>query len=767
MKKLRLIPVFLLGLLAGMAACSDDNPVVPEPDPVPTPTPDPDPDPDPTPPENYVDGYNYSLKVLDADQPVTITFKAPAGSELYGCTGDMYLHSGVGATWAGAPTWNDNNDKYKLSPVEGQSNTWSITLSPSIRSYYGIAETTSIQLLNLIVRTPDGSKQTSDYATLVQDTKHNFTLGDVAKQSAPVSEEGIHVQSASSATLALYDYDTAGNHKDYAFVTGDFCNWQLDSRYQMNYDETRHCWWITLDGLPAGETSFQYFVYSTADGGAYLCDPYSEKVLEKNVDGNFPAAASGNYVSVLNTQPEPYNWVVNDFKVEHPESLVIYELLLRDFTSSHDLEGAKAKLAYLKEMGINAIELMPVQEFDGGDSWGYNTSFYFALDGSYGTQNQYKAFIDACHQAGIAVIFDVVYNHTNGNNPFAKLYWDIYNRRPAATNPWLNDVTPHQKYVFSTEDFNHSSELTKAFVKRNLKYLLDTYHVDGFRFDFTKGFTQKKTTGDDDLAATDASRMAILEEYYNAVKAAKPDALVIMEHFCSNEESTLSQKGICFWRNLNYAYCQSGMGWSEGSDFGGMYDRSMNFVGYMESHDEERVSYKQSQWGNGTLKSNLANRMSQLEANAAFFLTVPGPKMIWQFGEMGYDISIDENDRTGRKPIHWEYLDDADRAALQETYSKLIALRNAHPALFGSDASFSWQVGVGNWDSGRFLTSSTTTENLVTVGNFTTEQREYAVTFPVAGVWYNYLTGEKLEIGDTTQKLTLPAHTAYVFTTFQ
>lgn len=109
---------------------------------------------------------------------------------------------------------------------------------------------------------------------------------------------------------------------------------------------------------------------------------------------------------------------------------------------------SNGKAALLKELGIDAIELMPVQEFAGNDSWGYNTGLYFALDASYGTQNEYKAFIDACHQNGIAVIFDVVYNHTNNDNPFARMYWDTFNNRPSTKNPWLNAVTPHQKYVF-------------------------------------------------------------------------------------------------------------------------------------------------------------------------------------------------------------------------------------------------------------------------------------------------------------------------------
>ena len=122
-------------------------------------------------------------------------------------------------------------------------------------------------------------------------------------------------------------------------------------------------------------------------------------------------------------------------------------------TASNDLNGAMQKLDYLKSLGVNAIELMPVQEFDGNDSWGYNPCFFFALDKAYGTKKMYKDFIDACHKAGMAVIFDVVYNHATGSMPFAKLYWNSANNKTAPNNPYFNVDAPHPYSVF--HDFNH------------------------------------------------------------------------------------------------------------------------------------------------------------------------------------------------------------------------------------------------------------------------------------------------------------------------
>jgi len=438
---------------------------------------------------------------------------------------------------------------------------------------------------------------------------------------------------------------------------------------------------------------------------------------------------------------------------------VIYELHLRDFTATSDINGAMGKLSYLKEMGVNAIELMPVQEFDGNDSWGYNPCFFFAMDKAYGTKTMYKQFIDACHEAGMAVILDVVYNHATGNNPLAKLYWD--GDKTAKNNPYFNVEAPHPYSVF--HDFNHESPLVRKFVKRNLQFLLKEYKVDGFRFDLTKGFTQTSCT-ESTASNYDAGRIAVLKDYNAAIKEVKKDSYVILEHFCdSKEENELAADGMHLWRNLNNAYCQSAMGYAENSSFSSLYEKNTAWVGFMESHDEERTAYKQSQWGDGVLKTDLDARMNQLALNTTFFLTVPGPKMVWQFGEMGYDISIEENGRTGRKPLHWEYLDNADRKGLHDVYAGLMKLRNAHPELFDANATLTWKVETSDWDNGRtLLVKSITGKQLVVVGNFTHTATD--IVFPATpGNWTNYFTGKSETVN---KQVNVPAHGYVVYTNF-
>lgn len=678
--------------------------------------------------------------------------------------------------------WNENIEKCKMTKVA--DNTWSLALTPNVREWFA-SGTTPVERIGLVVRSADGTKKGEEndrFITVTDDTYHGFQPAEIVYATMPSGvEEGINIIDASTVTLVLYDLDTKGVHKEYAHVVGDFNNWTLsnDDKSQMKRDQTANCWWITLTGLESSkEYAFQYYVGMQGAEAIRLGDAYAQKILDPDNDSYIPASTYGDnktypegargIASVFTTAPDNYTWQVTDFKIKNPQQLVIYELLVRDFSASSDLNGVLAKLDYLAEMGVNAIELMPTQEFDGNDSWGYNPCYFFAMDKAYGTKQLYKQFIDACHQKGIAVILDVVYNHATGAMPFAKLYWDSAKNQTATNNPYFNVTAPHPYSVF--HDFNHENALVRKFVKRNLAFLLDEYKFDGFRFDLTKGFTQKSST-EATASNYDASRVTILKDYYSAIHAVNPDAFVILEHFCAaQEENELAAAGMYMWRNLNHAYCQTAMGWSSESDFSYLYTPTPNWVGYMESHDEERMAYKQAQWGDTAIKGNLATSMKQLQLNTAFFLTVPGPKMVWQFGELGYDFSINSNQagtatddsyRTSRKPIRWNYFDNSERKALYTMYGKLMALRNAHPELFHSSTTLTLKVGVSDWANGRTLhATSTTGKELVVVGNFTNTAT--TVTFPATtGTWSNYLTQTTETVAGTVQ---LQPHSFVIYT---
>lgn len=608
-----------------------------------------------------------------------------------------------------------------------------------------------------------------------EDIEIRFTPKDIIFEAQPENTKpGMNFnEKDNSVTFVLYDKDKYGNHWDNAHLIGDFNDWQLQHSFQMKRDDTTGCWWYTLKNIdPTREYGFQYYLWRSNET-LRLADAYSEKVLDPWNDKYIPASTypgltypkeTNGIVSVFQAHKPEYTWHVTDFEIADQNNLIIYELLLRDFTSTGDINGALEKLPYLKSLGINAIELMPVQEFDGNDSWGYNPCFFFALDKAYGTLNDYKKFVDACHKEGIAVILDVVYNHATGAHPFARLYWDGTKNQTASNNPWFNAENPHSYQFF--HDFNHEQPMVRDFIKRNLTFLLNEFKFDGIRFDFTKGFTQ--TPGE--AFEENDTRVHTLIEYNKAIKAANPDAVVILEHFSADgEEIRLANEGMKLWRNVSEPYYQSAMGYAENSSFSQLYHESTpympfgGYVSYMESHDEERAGFKQLKYGNWDLKTNLSARMKRLGTNAAFCFTVPGSKMLWQFGELGYDFSINFNDRTGRKPIRWEYMDVAERYNLYTTYSKLINFRTQNPELFSSTAEFTWHIEPQDWDwnnnnKGRFIKIKNEEKEVIIIGNFMNTDVTAHSQFTSTGNWYNMIDNEVITVSNTDQSIKIPPH---------
>ena len=746
-------------------------------------------------------GFSFSPEEINADQELTILFRAGSGHDLFNYAGDTYLHTGVivdGGPWQFVPAqWSQNIEKCRMARI--RPNIWQLTMTPSIREWFGSGDT-PVARLGFVVRSADGSRQTRPdvFVNVDDDLFEPFNPDPIIHSPMPAGlVHGINYTGPTSVTLVLYDRCRNGTFRDFAHVMGDFNDWTLSNtpQSQMFRDNAAGTWWITIDGLnPTNEYAFQYFIGFRNGEILRVADPFTRKILDPNYDRWLdPGAYAGNLtfpqggvgiVSTFQIQRPTFQWsqASNNFEPPCLNTVVMYELLIRDFTDRGGVLGsgtflsAIERLDYLADLGINAIKLMPVQEFEGNISWGYNPSFFFAIDKAYGGSQMFKRFVDEAHQRGIAVILDVVYNHATRSTPWVRMWWNYNLNRPAANNPFFNEVAPHYHGWFY--DFDHESPLVTDFVKRNLQFLLQEYRVDGFRFDFSKGFTNRPSNSVWAESQHDPSRIAILNAYNNAILDVNPNAIVILEHFAEDrEEIELSNNGMLMWRNMNWAFSQAGQGHSNDSDFSRTFhgnapsrNRPANsLVSYMESHDEERIAFRQTQWGVGHLRNNLEAQMSQLATNAAFFFTVPGPKMIWQFGEFGFDISIDDfGGRTAPKPTRWNYLDVPARAQLHYTYTRLIGLRHDHPELFDPAGRLDWSVGATNWNNGRFLTLSAplNTKQVVVVGNFTNAPINANTTFPRTGTWYNFMTGESKNVTSTTMSVEVPANSFRMFSTF-
>jgi 1,4-alpha-glucan branching enzyme len=590
--------------------------------------------------------------------------------------------------------------------------------------------------------------------------------------------------------------------KTSVYVLGDFSTWDVKSENLMNRDG--EYFWKELSGLtPGQEYAFQYWL----EGSLRIADPFADKILDPDDQyipttsypnlKTFPAKALSanwyeNRVAVFQTDQPAYEWQVTDFEKPKKEGLVVYELLIRDYfdTGNRNYQNLIDTLTYLKRLGVNAIELMPVMEFNGNESWGYNPTFMFAPDKFYGTKNKLKEFIDKCHQNGIAVIFDIAMNHQDIPNALLMQDFNFTTFKPNPTNRWFNVNATHPFNVFF--DMNHESAYTKKYLDTVNYYWLNEYKIDGYRFDLTKGFTQTNNPSNVDAwSAYDASRIALLKRMSDRIWAHTPDAYVIFEHLGVNvEEKELAEyranegKGIMFWGKMTDPYNQNTMGYGSGSDIAGVYHGTRgwaipNLVGYMESHDEERLMYKNLQFGNsgaGYNAKTLATALRRMEAASVMFYTIPGPKMLWQFGELGFEYSINRcedgsinNDcRLSIKPTVWEYLQESPRKRLYNHTANLINLKTAANVFQDGVATFASDnlVKAVSIKNKNYTTTpvNSTQMSAVVVANFDISTKNYSLSFPHTGTWYEYYTGTTLEVAGANATISLLAGEYKLFT---
>ena len=627
--------------------------------------------------------------------------------------------------------------------------------------------------------------EASDGVTTRRDTIRFFVAAPVPVAPVPAGlRDGINYEAdQTAATLVLY-----APGKNSVYLLGDFNNWIQEQSYQMAKSPDGNRFWIRLTGLtPGTEYAYQFLV----DGSLKIADYYTEKILDPSNDPfistttypglkAYPTGKTTGNVSILQTAKPAFNWQVANFNSPDKRNLIIYELLLRDFLGQPNWKTLTDTLTYLKRLGVNVIELMPVNEFEGNLSWGYNPSFYFAPDKYYGTETDLRRFIDACHQQGMAVVLDIALNHSFGQSPMVQLYFNAATGKPSASSPWFNADAKHPFNV--GYDFNHESTATKDFVDRVVEHWLVNYKIDGFRWDLSKGFTQVNNPNNVGAwGAYDATRIAIWKRIYDKMQAFSPGSYCILEHFADNpEEIELSDYGMLLWGNLNYNFSEATMGFVNTSNFDGSIAKKRNWnrphlVAYQESHDEERLMYKNINFGN---TSNSAHNTKSIPVAlarnamaAAFWAMTPGPKMLWQFGELGYDFSINYCPSNGSvsdacrldpKPLKWDYQQVAERKTLYNVYAALLELRNKpnYLSTFTTNTDVSWDLGTGF----KWLRTESDSLKVVVIGNFDVVSRSGNVIFPSAGTWYSYLSqGTKIATG-ASESITLQPGEFYVYT---
>lgn len=601
----------------------------------------------------------------------------------------------------------------------------------------------------------------------------------VLPESAPVAPspagvmDGINDLGNGNVILQL-----TAPYKEFVFVVGDFNDWTMSAASMMNVTPDGQKYWIELTGLTPGQ--LYRYQYHILPDDARFADAYAEIILDQWNDPwiptstypdlpPYPANHTTGPVSVMVPGEAAFEWTDDNFERPDQENLLTYEILVRDFTEDRTFKAIEDTLDYLENLGVTAIELMPVNEFNGNDSWGYNPTFYFAVDKAYGTKEDLKSLVNACHERGIAVILDVVFNHADQPNPFITMYWEDWTVLP--NNPWFNVEAPHDLTFFY--DWNHSSPLTRQFVKRNLDHWVENYHIDGFRWDFTQGLVQQPNVN----GGYNSQRIGWLNEYGNHVWNQDPGVYMILEHWCDYfEELELANDGFMLWVNATHNYQEASMGYSD-HDLSWANFQNHNFndrhaVAYAESHDEERLMYKNLNWGNSNGAYDLSDPIQALRRQQlimAFNVLMPGPRLIWQFEELGYDYSIntcsdgvtvDPACRIEAKPVRWDYFEDPERRHLYDVTAALGRLKRDYPA-FGQGENW-FNVDVPGF--GKRLIYSHPQGDAVVVGNFKMTGIDMIPGFTHTGTWYNYMTGEAVEVNDVNASMSFAPGQWHVFT---
>ncbi len=619
--------------------------------------------------------------------------------------------------------------------------------------------------------------------------------------------DGINYISNTSATLVL----NAPN-KDFVYVAGSFNNWQPNSSYAMKKDPASGKYWLELSNLVSGQNNtYQYWVVdetpiSNSPKLVKTADPFSTLVLSPFDDPGISAVSYPNLptypagqdreVTFFKTGETPYNWQVNNFTKPKKEDLVVYEVLIRDFDSNRNYQSLIDKIDYFKNLNINAIQLMPVMEYEGNESWGYNTSFHMALDKYYGTENKLKEFIDLCHQNGIAVILDIALNHAFGRNPMVRMWMNDPDGDgwggPSSESPYFNQTATHSYSV--GEDFNHQKPLTQNYVQRVLKHWIQNFKIDGFRWDLTKGFTQNCTGSDACTNSYQQDRVDILKAYADYSWSLDATHYVIFEHLgTENEEKEWANyrynegKGVMMWGNNVGPYNQLTMGFNSNNNISGIGHKSRpqfqgpRVMGYAESHDEERLMYKNLNFGNNTTNThnvrNLNTALSRMSALGAVTIPVPGPKMIWHFGELGMQNSIftcqngtvnlpggtDGDCKLDTKPQpQWtsNWLGDVNRNKIYNDWSRMIQLKKDEPVFEGD-----YDINSGGTLTPKIYVfnnslPSTQLKNVVILSNFDVTNQNVTPNFPYVGLWYDLMdaTGNtNINVSSTTAPISIAA----------
>ena len=526
-------------------------------------------------------------------------------------------------------------------------------------------------------------------------------------------------------------------------------------------------WWIELD-LPSGEYEYEYLLIN----GNRIADPFSRRLT----NGKTRIEIGPGGISTA----DDFIWSSNDYIRPSLDTLIIYELHVDDFSAQGNGQGTFLdvidRLDHLKMAGINAIELLPITEFPGTHSWGYDPQLMSAVEENYGTPEEFMRLVDEAHSRGIAVIIDLVWNHIKSTSPI----WEI--QPDYDLNPYIKlhtDLNPNEaEGSWGMLDWDHFNPRTIDYINRVNKIWVDEYRVDGFRFDamYMIGWDmQQQEYG--------------IPAWSTALRNHDPTVYQIAEHLPSNPwliENTDLSSG---WhdsfhdRLLNDVHGQSLstmsimrqiIGLHEYSDWGDPYNSRTQAVKYMVSHDEQSILQEMVTFNSYSIE----DARSRDKFYATILFTSLGIPMLFQGQEFGLQTGWDDDNNNGNyddeklqyRPVDWSLLNTDIGQSHLEHYSKLAKLRKSNPAFckgtFYDLYRYTSQKVIVYGYKDESLNNND--DQVVVVANFSSLERTIEnVPFLSSGNWHDALNPINVITVDEDNyynEYSIPAKSAVVFT---
>lgn len=460
-------------------------------------------------------------------------------------------------------------------------------------------------------------------------------------------------------------------------LLGSWNNWEA-----IPMKKNKRGIWQTKVKLTDGEYEYKFQVisksYFAAGETKTVADP---KAIHHTLDNH-----ENSVVRIVNGQrvTTTYQWQHDDKPLPGNTQLIIYEMHVGDFRGGAGddsdqpgtFERVIEKLDYLADLGINAIELMPVNEFPGHHSWGYSLRSIYAVENSYGTPDELAHFVDECHARGIRVIHDSVYNHMEAEAPLTQIdfsYW-FYEQ-----NPDESSLQFGPKFNYEHYDENLKTFPARDHVRDAMLSWINIFHMDGIRFDCTRALKYYDLLG---WLNQEAHNAQGLKPFYTIAEHIPQDATI----------AGPSGPMDAAWHDNFYRQINA-------STIGTFFDSRdplntdellrlmdvhkdgfaspFNTIHYLSNHDQERTMYLI-----GTAANTFDDKAFQrAKLGATLLLTSPGIPMLWMGEELGQatDKSLDP------RPVPWELLNQERNQGLFNHYKNLINLRKSQSALYSEN----------------------------------------------------------------------------------